>query len=291
MIGKRAVKSVKPKRCLDLVALLLLLALLGPSPGCSLPMSRFADGFTNGLGRVPDTIILRDGLPACILMVEGSLSQSPDNPNLLKAASQLYSIYGSQLVKDDQRARRLTQRALEYAFHAAGSTLPGIENARTQDFDTFNTLVSRTELSDVSTLFFLGSVWMDWVQVRKDDLEAIADLPLIQLIMERIVQLDADHRHGTAYLYLAMLAAIGYEEDDIVEDYFGHALDAANGKNLMPHVFYALWLRGKDELESCKRHLNDIIKNGLPDAPSYALFNEFAMQKARKALAELATRN
>jgi len=266
--------------------LLFLLLLVGLC-GCVSPMGRFADGLTNGVGRCPDLNIARDGIPACILMIESSLSTSPDDPQLLRAAGDLYSFYGVHLIKDEKSARRMTQHALEYTLRAAGADIPGIEDARKMDFEVFEAIVSRAGKSDVPALFSLGSVWMDWIRVRKDDLDAIADLSKIETIMEGVVRLDATYRAGAAYFYLALLAAWQPAEDGVVEAHFRRAIAAADGKSLMPSVFHALWLRDMDDARRCQQLLQGIVESGMPDAPAYTLINQLALEKAQQALADL----
>lgn len=266
--------------------LLFLWALVGLC-GCMSPMGQLADGFMAGLGRCPDPHIARDGIPACILMIESRLSASPDDPQLLSAAAGLYGFYGAYLIEDNGSARRVTQRALEYALRATAADIPGIESARRMDFDTFEALVNRAGASDVSALFSLGSAWMEWIRVRKDDLDAIADLPRVEAILERVVQLDATYRDGTPHLYLALLAASLPAENEVVEAHFRRAIVGANGKDLMPSVLHALWLRDRGDARLCKQLLQGIVENGPPAAPAYALMNQFALEKARQALVDL----
>jgi len=286
MMRDRWIHSGRTGRRVTRLCLLCLLALVGPG-GCASPMGRIAGGFAEGLARCPDPSIARDGIPACILMIESRLSVSPDDPQLLDAAAGLYDFYGTYLVKDVKIARRVTQRALEYALRAAGSDIPGIENARTMGFDTFEEVVSRVGTSSVPALFSLGSVWMDWIRVREDDLDAIADLPRIEIIMERVVRLDSTYRAGAAHLYLALLAASLPAENDVVETHFRRAITVADGKNLMPSVFYALWLRDAEDVGRSSQLLQGIVASGTPNAPAYALVNQLALEKARQALADL----
>ena len=266
--------------------LLFLLALVALG-GCKPPMGRFAGSFANGLGRCPDPGLAREGIPACILMIESGLSASPDDPQLLEAAAGLYSFYGAHLVKDEEVARRVTHHALEYARRAADAAIPGIGRARRMGFDELEAVVGQAGESEVPALFSLGSVWMDWIRVRRDDLDAIADLPLVETIMQRVVELEPTHRAGGARLYLALLAASLPDEDEVIQGHFRRALAAADGKNLMPSVFYALWLRDQDDVPRCRGLLQGIVDGGVPNAPAYRLVNQLALEKAQQALAGL----
>ncbi len=64
----------------------------------------------------PETV--RDGAPAYLLMLDSFIEGSPDDAAMLAAAAELYAAYGVIFVKDEQRADRLTSRALAYGQQA-----------------------------------------------------------------------------------------------------------------------------------------------------------------------------
>ncbi|MBN2452025.1 MAG: hypothetical protein JXR77_16685 [Lentisphaeria bacterium] len=286
-VGTRVVCSLGKGPRRPAVASLLLLAGVLWAGGCASPASRFGAGLATGLGRVPDAGLAREGIPACILMLEGALSASPGDPRLLQAAAGLYGFYGGQLAETDAvRAQRLTERALTYALRAAGDVLPGLEQARTGSVRRLGETVRRADESDLDVLFLLGSVWTDWVRARHASVAAIGDLPRIEVIMERVVELDGAYRAGAAHLYLALLAATLPAEDAVIEAHFRRAIDAAAEHNRMPAVYHALWLRDRGRKEEARERLRAAIAAGAPDEPAHALMNELALERARQALAE-----
>ncbi len=266
--------------CFSLLVALLL-------TGCSLSMGPSANDILSGMGRVPDSTIVKDGLPTYIIMIESMLSKAPDDPKLLEAAAQLYSLYGAYFVDDQERARSLTARALEYALTSSAKIIPGMVSARSSSYADFETVVKNTSVKDVATLFSTGSVWLDWVRVRKDDLDAVADLPMIQLMMQRVTELEADYRSGMATLYLALLASMEYGDDQSVRDYFNRAVEQAAGKNLMPQVFYGIWLTNNGEVEAGCVKLKKVIQSGLPVSDQFTLMNDFALKQAKQTIDKL----
>ncbi len=275
-------KSIR--KGISMVCLLLGLAMF---TGCMSPMGKFAGGLGDGLGRVPDRTLAQEGIPACILMIEGALSGSPNDPDLLEAASGLYSFYGSYAVKDNVRAQRLTERALDYALRAADFGLPGMREARMIPFGALEALVTRAKASHVPSLFSVGSVWMDWIRVRADDMDAIGDLPRVELIMERVASLDAPYQAGAAYFYLALLSASLPDDNAVIAAHFTRAIEAAKGQSLMPEVFYAFWLRDHVSVERGEVLLKGIVDRGLPDVPARTLVNQMALDKAQQALSKM----
>lgn len=252
--------------------------------GCALQMGPSATDILRGMGRISDNSIVRDGLPTYIIMIESMLSSKPDDPELLEAAAQLYSMYGTYFVEDQSRARTLTNQALEYAFASAALTIPGIQNARSSSFPDFEKLVKNTGINDASTLFFAGSVWLDWVRVRKDDLDAVADLPMIQLLMQRVTELEPDYRSGMATLYLALLESMDYVDELSVRSTFELAVKQAAGHHLMADVFYGIWLTNNQEEEEGCLKLNEVISSGVPDSSEFAMFNDFALKQAQQTV-------
>ena len=271
--------------------LLFLLPMLGLG-ACASPADKFVSRFADGLGQIPDAQIAREGIPACILMVESFLSASPDDPDLLRTAAGLYGIYGTYLLEDEERVRRLTKHALDYALRAATVDIYGGEDPRRMRFDSFGSAVVETGRADIASLFSLGSVWMDWIRAHRDDIEAVADLPRVEAIMERVIQLDTTYRDGLPHLYLALLSAsLPAEKNEVVQAHFRRAISAAEGKSLMPGVFQALWLRDTGNARRGKQLLDEIVAGGVPDAPAYTLINQIALEKAQQALADLDTRD
>lgn len=219
-------------------------------------------------------------------MMESALEASPNDGRLLRAAGELYGFYGAHLAREPSSARRTTQRGLEYLLLAAGQEVPGLGQAPTMGFEEIEAALARAEKDDALVLRSLGSVWMDWICVREDDLEAIANLARVETIMTAAARLDPGGQAGQAELCLAMLAALQPEEDTVVESLFDRAIAAAAGRTLMPSVTHALWLGEKGHVERSRKLLREIVRTDLPDAPDLMLVNQLALDKARQALAK-----
>ena len=266
------------------VTSLMLFLLLS---GCSFPLSSSVDDILKGMSRVPDSKIVQDALPTYIIMIESMLAKTPDDPTLLQAAAQLYRFYGIQLVEQPERALLITDTALEYAMKAAATTIPVFENGRMIDYPLFEEVIQNATVADLEPLYIIGEVWLEWIRVRKDDMDAIADLPIIQLIMERVVALEPGYRKGMASMYLAVLAAMEMAERETINRHFSRAIEAAGEQNIMPSVFFALWLKNDGKHAQSCATLSDVINKGVPEDPAFSLFNEYAMKEAVRIKKEL----
>jgi hypothetical protein len=100
--------------------------------GCaSLIGGKAADTLSAAILNQDDPALVESGVPAYLLLVDGLISQSPDNVALLSAGAQLFALYGSRFATPERavtltgKARRYGERAIciahEPACHWAGA--------------------------------------------------------------------------------------------------------------------------------------------------------------------------
>ena len=65
-----------------------------------------------------DPELVRDGVPTLLLLLDSMVVSSPDDPDILGTAAELYAVYGVAFVDDRQRAKTLTARARELGERA-----------------------------------------------------------------------------------------------------------------------------------------------------------------------------
>ena len=86
----------------------------------------FGTNLTSAILNQDDPELVRDGMPAYILLMDSLVEGNPDNPPTLSAAANLYASYGAVFVDDELRATRLTSRARDYALRAMCNTYDGL---------------------------------------------------------------------------------------------------------------------------------------------------------------------
>ena len=88
------------------------------SAGCSsLIGGKAADTLAAAILNQDDPELVASGVPAYLLLVDGLIAQSPDNPALLAAGAQLFALYGSRFATAE-RAVALTAKARRYGERA-----------------------------------------------------------------------------------------------------------------------------------------------------------------------------
>jgi len=235
-----------------------------------------------------DLATVKDGAPAYLLMVDGLLLREPDNESLLRGASNIYTAYTRVFVKDRARAKKLTEKALSYALRAICVRRSKTCQFREVNFQEFKNTLLSLEIKDVPDLFTLGSAWATWIQMHREDWNAVAEISRVEAIMKRAIDLDEFYQDGGAHLYLGVLAtfippALG-GKPDVGRRHFERALEISKDKNLMVKVLYAKqYARLMFDQKLHDRLLNEVLE-AKTDVPGYTLSNTLAQERAKELL-------
>lgn len=263
--------------------------------GCGRVVESAGQRFGNNLSAAmmehedPQTVAI--GAPAYLLLLDALVRQNPESTGFRMAASKLNSAYVGGFVTDPQRAAILTTKALEYGFEALCLQHEGLCDIRRLSHEELQRRLAKLERDDVPLLYTLASSWASWVQAHSDDFGAVTDLPRVQALMERSLELDEHYQDGAAHLYLGVIAAaipaaLG-GRPDVAREHFEKAIALSGGHNLMAKVYYAkTYARGQYDRELHDRLLNEVVEAD-PKWPAWTLSNKLA-QKEAEALLESA---
>ena len=107
---------------LKMVSLIFALFLSLANAGCTILVSSatsgLADDVSVALVDQPDPLLVRDGAPAYLILIDALIAGNPENQDLLLAASRLYSSYASAFIADPLRRQALNSTALDYGKRA-----------------------------------------------------------------------------------------------------------------------------------------------------------------------------
>jgi hypothetical protein len=235
----------------------------------------------------PETV--RDGAPAYMLLLDSFLEESPDDPELLVAAANLYASYGAVFADDPDRARRLTRRARHYGARALclgyneSCSWPGMSFAR------FEASLAGLSEQHAQAVYSYSVASLAWIRAHSDDWDALAELPQMDALLRRYLDIGGGEMRGNVYTYLGILAtlrppALGGEPEK-GKDYFERAIELTGGRDLSVKVEYA---RGYARL-LYERDLHDRLLNEVmgadPNVPGYTLTNVLAQRDAARLLA------
>jgi hypothetical protein len=236
-----------------------------------------------------DLRVIREGMPAYLMLMDGMVEGWPDNERLLLAAAQAYSSYATAFVGADDPAFRdvLLLRAKTYALQALEQR--GITAPLTTPFADFERQVAQTTPSDMPYVFWSASCWGNWVGAHANSISALAELPRVEALMRRALVLDEAYYYGGPHLFMGVLYAsrpqVAGGNLDLSKDHFLKAIKIGEGKFLMAYVYYAdYYARKTFDRELFVSVLNKVLETPVDIVPELTLLNTVARHRAEALL-------
>jgi hypothetical protein len=242
--------------------------------------------------RQSDVILVRQGIPSYLMLIDGMLQSYPENRDLLLAGAQAYAAYASVLEEDEQdRAAHLSEKAKQYALKALELT-PPFTGALGKPLEVFQERLGQTEKKHVPILFWVGNIWGGWIAASSEGAAAMADLPWVEALMERALHLDPGFYYGGSHLFKAILLSARPEQFGgnlrKAEEHFKKAMDYGQGKFLMTDVYYAeYYARQTLNRDLFVSTLKRVLETSPNIEPDLTLSNTLAQRKAKKLLARV----
>jgi len=238
-----------------------------------------------------DPQLVAQGAPAYLLLIDGLISDDPNNVELLLAGARLYTAYATAFTGDPERVQRLTGRARNYAERALCAFSDVACSLRNATYDAMAAPLSKFKAKPKHTnlLYGYAVAWLGWIQARNSNWTAIAELPKVKLVLLRVAKLDPTHDDGGAQLYLGVLEslipAVSGGKPDVARAYFTRAIEISQGRNLTAKVMYAeYYARPQLDRKLFDRLLKEVLASD-PHASGMTLMNTLAQRRARELLA------
>lgn len=272
----------------SILVLLFGLILTSCSSMISSATNKMAKNLSSAIINNDDLATVKSGAPAYLLMLDSFIEGDPNDSNMLISASKLYSAYAGVFVKDVERAKRLTQKSLDFALRANCLENTDRCNLKTIKFKKFEHIIEQYEIEHIESLFTLGSSWAGWIQSHSDDWNAAADLARVTKIMKHALKLDEKYQSGQIHLYLGVLntllpPALG-GKPEVGKHHFEKAIYFSSNKNLMAKVIYAeKYARLMFNQKLHDTLLNDVLKTE-PRSKGFTLTNMLAHKQAKELL-------
>lgn len=237
----------------------------------------------------PDLRVVREGMPAYLLLMDGMVEGWPDNDRLLLAAAQAYSSFASVVALEEKNpfGDVLVSRSKAYALRALAAR--GLPDPAASPFEAFDAAVRRMPREDIAYAFWGGSCWAGWVAANINSIEAIADLPRIEALMRRALALDESYYYGGPHLFMGIWYAsrppVAGGSLERAEEHFRRAIEIGQGKFLMTQVYFAdVYCRKTMDRERFTATLQAVLEAPADAVPELTLLNTVAQRKARALL-------
>lgn len=267
----------------------LLLALMLSISGCtSMITSRLGNNLSSAILNQDDPETVKAGAPAYLLLIDSLIEGNPKDANILIAGARLYSVYAAVFVKDKERARRMSTKAKNYARRAVCLKQDALCEVDQGAYDQLLPALADTRYDQLPALYTYALAWALWIQNHSDDWAAIADLPKIEAMLQRVVAIKDGYEDGQAHLYLGILytqrpPALG-GKPEVGRHHFEKALHYSSGRDLMVKVEYARhYARMLFDQELHDRLLTEVL-NADAVAQNHTLSNVLAQRQARELL-------
>ena len=203
-----------------------------------------------------DPELVRAAAPFSLKLMESLLAQSPRHHRLLLAASSGFTQYAFAFVGQEadevegrdltaanalrERARRLYFRARDYGLRGLEVRYPGFISAL---HNNPQIAVSHTTEADVPLLYWTAASWGAVVSLSKNNPDLIADVPVIEAMIDRALQLDEDFDYGAIHTFLITyeMSRQGGQGDPAARarEHFNRAMELTDGFQAAPLVALA----------------------------------------------------
>ena len=242
--------------------------------------------------RQSDIVLVRQGIPSYLMLIDGMLQSYPENRDLLLAGAQAYAAYSAVLEEDEEeRSAALSKKAKAYALKALELT-PPFKGALGKPLEVFQERLKQTKKEDVPTIFWVGNIWAGWIATSDEGAAAMADLPWVEALMERVLQLDPGFYYGGAHLFEAVLLSARPEQFggnlEKAKQHFLKAMDYGQGKFLATDVYFAqYYARQTLDRNLFVSTLKRVLETPADLEPELTLANTLAKRKAKKLLSQV----
>ena len=280
------------------VGFLLFLVLTISMWGCSpteymiKSMDPLMAGMNASVNKNPDVDMVRDALPATLIQIDGFIETAP-NATLLLRASEAYFGYTFAFVQDidKKRASMLYLKAREYALRAL------IREGHSRELFSQGIAVFRESLNEfesdaVPALYWIANNWMAWISVNLDNPEVLLDIPKVEAMLLRIVELDESYYYGSAHAalgaYYASRSKVLGGDPEKARYHFERAFELSQSKLLFVHLLYAQYYAYQiQDRDLFVKTLTTVIAAPVNYFPEKNFTNEITKRKARVLLEEV----
>jgi len=277
----------------SLGSLFLAVVLLLFNNSCtSLVVNPLLDPLTLSLQKQTDLELLQDGAPSLLLLLDGLIASDPGNVNLLMTATKAYGAYAATLYEDGkvERAVNMSIKARDYGISLINQ-LRGLERINGRSLAEIEHALAKISPAQVGYLFWGAYGWATWIQYQEGHPAAMADLPIVELIMLRVVELDESYYYGGAHIFLGSYYGsrpqIYGGKPEASRKHFEQALAINKRLFLFTHVAYAqTYARIMFDRELYLQLLTEVIDQPLTDS-DMASSNKLAKVMAEKLIQQV----
>lgn len=278
--------------------------LFATQTGCSIKtmaVNMIGDALASGgstFASDDDPELVKTAVPFSLKLMESLLAESPRHKGLLVATAGGFTQYSYGFVQQEadevededldaaftmrERAKRLYLRARDYGLRGLEVNHRGFQAALRKDPDA---AVGVAKSGDVPLLYWTAASWAAAISLAKDDTNLMADLPVVQAMIDRALVLNESFEHGAIHSFLItyeMSSSRYPDAADRARNHFERAMELNGGQQAAPLVALA---EAVALAEHDRAEFEDLLDRALAinadAAPEWRLANLIYQRRAR----------
>ncbi len=278
-----------------LIPSLVLIALAGCSPmkySVRHVMVPLLDNSRDAAYLSDDTRTFGDAAASNLFLLEGMIQTDPENEDLRLNTAMLYFFYGFAYMEDDDPsyASLLYGKGLNHAWTALAAECD-LSLDRGISFAEFEELLPSIELDQVPAAVWAAICWSQYISLHLDQTSVMRDIPKVQALLERAIELDGNYFEGMPHVMQGSLHAFKPKimggNTDASAASFEKAFAISGNSFQLSRFFYARYYTYRMmDVDLFTETLESIINaEPIKDDP-YRLLNMIATEKSHKLLEE-----
>jgi predicted anti-sigma-YlaC factor YlaD len=275
------------------------------APGCSIrkfAINKLGDAFSetgSTFASDDDPDLIKDAAPFSLKLIESLLAETPHHSGLLLAAASGFTQYAYAFVQQDadeleardlaaatalrDRARRLYLRARDYGLRGLDAAHPGLSAALRANPKRAAQIARK---GDVAALYWTAASWAGAIALSKDKPELVADLPRVEAMMDRALELDGRFGEGAIHSFLITyeMSRQGKAGDPTTRSrqHFERAWELSRGQQAAPLVALAEAVTvQKQDVKEFESLLNRALAIDADAHSASRLINQVMQRRAR----------
>ncbi len=252
-----------------------------------------------------DPELVKAAVPFSLKLMESLLAESPKHKGLLFATASGFTQYAFAFAQQDAdemeekdlaaaieiraRARRLYLRARNYGLRGLEVKHPGFSNGL-HGHPGATVRVARA--NDVPLLYWTAISWAAAIGDAKDNPDLIGDLPIVEALIDRALELNESYDHGAIHSFLITyeMSRQGAEgkPEERARKHFDRATELCGGQLAGPLVALAEAVAVRNQNATQFKELLNRALAINPDAkPEWRLVNLVMQRRARWLLSRI----
>ncbi len=246
-----------------------------------------------------DPDLIREALPFGLKTLEGLAETLPTHRPLLRSLASGFTSYAvgflvpeirplEEVDLERSRALRLRSRlmllrARDYALRSLEVEYPGFRQALCADAKA---AVERVKLADLPDLYWAAAAWGSAVSQGKDQMDLVAEVPIVEALIRRAMALDETWEQGSLHEFLIVFESRGEASGGSyarARQHVERAMALSKGRKVGPLVALAenvsVYTGNRKEFDEL---LAKALEFDINSAPEFRLINILGQRRARQ---------